>query len=178
MAVITKKAVSIIICCVVICGAFFATGDKTGADKLTLTASAVSNPYANLPCPYSTRKTENGYEVTILDPNYYIDENGDAVIPEKIGNYPVTAIGGVFCSHELKSVFIPERVKSINRNIQSNVYIAEPRTFDSIIDGETHVFGNSLFFDCPNLETVTVAQDNPVYHSTGNCIMLSAESEA
>lgn len=145
-----RRALSLILCLVMIFGVFSAAGEGTGVyGILSLKASASES------LPYSIK---NG-EVTIASPNYYIDENGDAVIPEKIDGYNVTAIHGAFMSSILRTVFIPKTVTSIFNNIGEDSPQSSPD------------FYGGIFYNCPNLESVIVDENNPVYHSDGNCII-------
>lgn len=153
-----KRALSLILSLVMIFGVFSAAGEGIGfSGIMNVTASAEER------LPYSI----NNNKVTITNPNYYIDENGDAVIPERIERLPVTAIRGGFSNPILKTVYIPKSVTSI----ENYIYVSNPLSFESIIDGLTHIYRYSLFGNCPNLETITIAEDNPVYHSSGNCII-------
>lgn len=78
----------------------------------------------------------------------YPDLDGDVVIPQQIAHndvtYDVTAIGdsAFFCCFSIKSVFIPNSI--------------------------THI-GKRAFNECPNLDVITVASDNPVYDSREDC---------
>ena len=154
-----KRALSLILSLVMIFGVFSAAGEGIGfSGIMNVTASAGER------LPYSI----NNNKVTITNPNYYIDENGDAVIPERIERLPVTAIRGGFGSPILKTVYIPKSVTSIENYVY---YKFNPLSFESIIDGLSHIFKHSIFGNCPNLETITIAEDNPVYHSSGNCII-------
>ena len=78
----------------------------------------------------------------------YPDLDGDVVIPQQIVHndvtYAVTAIGdsAFFCCFSIKSVFIPNSI--------------------------THI-GKRSFNECPNLDVITVASDNPVYDSREDC---------
>ena len=153
-----KRALSLILSLVMIFGVFSAAGEGIGfSGIMNVTASAGEI------LPYSI----NNNKVTITNPNYYIDENGDAVIPERIERLPVTAIRGGFSNPILKTVYIPKSVTSI----ENYIYVSNPLSFESIIDGLTHIYRYSLFGNCPNLETITIAEDNPVYHSSGKCII-------
>ena len=72
------------------------------------------------------------------------------VIPATYEGKPVTAIGhlGFSNNDELKSLTIPTTVTSIRQG--------------------------SLFYYCDNVETVTIKEGNPVYHSVDNCIIETA----
>lgn len=70
----------------------------------------------------------------------------DLVIPKSIDGYPVTAIKkhAIRELKKLTSIFIPDSVTSI----------ATP-----------------LLYDCPALVSITVDENNPNYHSDGNCLI-------
>ncbi len=86
----------------------------------------------------------NDGKVTITGCNQ--NANGEIVIPETIEGYPVTSIGkNAFqnCS-ELTDLIIPASVTSIDTN---------------------------PFTGCTGLESITVDENNTVYHSSGNCLI-------
>ncbi|MBR3438445.1 MAG: leucine-rich repeat protein, partial [Clostridia bacterium] len=89
----------------------------------------------------------NDGEVTITDCDKSAD--GDLVIPETIKGCPVTKIGSSAFSgcKALTGVTIPAGVTSISGN---------------------------AFAGCKGLERISVAQDNSVYHSSGNCLIETA----
>ncbi len=91
-------------------------------------------------------------------------------IPAYIGGVPVTEIGMyAFRFDQLTSVILPAGLTSIkfqafcSSGIQS---ITIPASLTSI--------GIEAFAHNPNLQSITVEAGNPVYHSTGNCLMETA----
>ncbi len=82
-------------------------------------------------------------EVTITDADEDIET---ANIPGSIRGYPVTSIGSVafFGCTSLTSVTIPDSVTRI---------------------------GSSVFGKCAGLKSLSVAEDNKIYHSQNNCII-------
>ena len=70
----------------------------------------------------------------------------DLVIPKSIDGYPVTAIEkhAIRELKKLTSIFIPDCVTSIEM---------------------------PLLYDCPALVSITVDENNPNYHSDGNCLI-------
>ena len=75
--------------------------------------------------------------------------SGAVVIPSSLGGYPVTTIDdrAFYGCKGLTSITIPESVTSI---------------------------GRAAFFGCDGLTSITVDQRNPVYKSSGNCIIHKA----
>lgn len=103
-----------------------------------------------------TYTVENG-EAIIINCDKGI--SGDVVIPSELGGYPVTEIwcntSSIYCHafyrcKEITSITIPDSIKNID--------------YES-------------FSYCTNLEKITVSENNPVYHSTGNCLIKTKERE-
>ena len=73
---------------------------------------------------------------------------GDVVIPEVSPNgEAVTHIWGFFDCDGMQSVTVPASVTSIN---------------------------SESFAECPELKSITVVEDNPIFHSENNCIIETA----
>ena len=92
---------------------------------------------------------KDDHTVLIVD---YTGSGGDVVIPSSIRGYPVTALGGrLFCwapihdVPEIRSVFIPDTITFIDSTV-----------FNSLDEGS----------GC-NVETMRVAESNPVYEVYG-----------
>ncbi len=90
------------------------------------------------------------------------------VIPETYNDLPVTQINSsafVDC-RELESVFIPE---SITR-IDNNTFLCCPKLKTiNIPKSVTRIGDNFAVYNY--LESITVEDGNPVYHSAGNCLI-------
>ena len=93
----------------------------------------------------------------------------EAVIPAVYNGLPVTRIadnGFVRCEN-LVSVTIPDSITEIGNlafiGCQSLKSITIPKSVTKI--------GNYIFASCTALEALSVEEDNPVYHSDGNCII-------
>ena len=86
---------------------------------------------------------ENG-EATLVSVNSSI--SGDVVIPDTFEGYPVTGIGlyAFNSCYDMTGITIPASVVNIE---------------------------NSGLSTCEDLVRITVNEDNPVYHSAGNCII-------
>lgn len=124
---------------------------------------------------YSYNEDENSYTLTKL-----LDESViDAVIPESYNGLPVTAIGaGAFEYSMIESVIIPNSVTRIEKNAffrcehLRSVYI--PASVVEMQLDRVDKRYTSPFVLCVNLSSIEVAPENPVYHSSGNCIIETA----
>ena len=67
----------------------------------------------------------------------------------------------------LTSVIISDSVTSVGRYAFQN---CSGLTSVVIPDSVTSI-GNDVFYDCSSLTSIIVAEGNPIYHSTGNCII-------
>ena len=114
------------------------------------------------------------YESNPLSKAHNLYLNGelvtDLVIPEgvtSIGNYAFNGGTG------LVSVKIPENVTAIGdyafQSCGSLTGITIPAGVVSI--------GRGAFRGCSSVETISVAEENSVYHSDGNCLIQTAEKE-
>ncbi len=80
------------------------------------------------------------YPITIIG---YSGDDTDIVIPDRIQNNPVIAIGsGAFRDSNIKSITLPEHLERI---------------------------GSAVFVGCSNLQSVTVDENNPILDSRDNC---------
>ena len=91
----------------------------------------------------------------------------------------VTAIGkgyvndrytGFYFNDTINSVKIPNSVTSIGELAFSN---CRSLTSIEIPSGVTSI-GQLAFYCCYSMTSITVAENNPIYHSTGNCIVETA----
>lgn len=73
------------------------------------------------------------------------------------------------CS-SLTSITIPDSVTSIGSSAFQN---CTGLTSITIPSGVTSI-GSNVFYNCSGLTSIIVAQDNPIYHSSGNCIIETA----
>lgn len=139
---------------------------------------------------FYTYVVEDG-EATIIDVNEKI--SGNAVIPSKLGGYPVTRIDHdafMYCMDltnitisnsvvsigdyafynctGLKSITIPNSVVSLG---YSAFYDCTGLTSVTIGSGVTNI-GDSAFGGCTNLTSIKVDNQNKVYDSRNNCNAL------
>ncbi len=80
---------------------------------------------------------------------------------KKIGN------GAFSCCEQLQEIIIPQGVEEIGKDAFYNCHslkkIVIPDTVTSI--------GEGAFTNCGDIEEITVDENNPVYHSSGNCLI-------
>ena len=100
-------------------------------------------------------------------------EDRDVVIPNKspTGDY-VTSIGDYAFDHctGLTSITIPDSVTSIG---EAAFFCCTDLTSITIPNGVTSV-GEGVFAGCTELTSINVDADNPVYHSSSNCLIETA----
>ena len=94
--------------------------------------------------------------------------------------YPngLTSIGSYAFSgcDSIESVILPDSVSHLGWdafgycNGLKHLSIGKSLTFDYLPSNESNYY-NFPFYHCPNLCTVTVSTDNPVYHSYNNCVI-------
>ncbi len=122
---------------------------------------------------------------------------GKVVIPDAIEGYPVTAIGEkAFSSRRnITEITLPATVKTIGRlafyqcegmtsvNLPSGLTTIEYGTFSlctslkSLHIPATVTKINPEAFSCRKLSSLTVEEGNPVYYSTGNCVIKATTKE-
>ncbi|MCI5683074.1 MAG: leucine-rich repeat domain-containing protein, partial [Clostridiales bacterium] len=98
--------------------------------------------------------------------------SGELDIPSQIGGYRVTSIGDYafeWCGG-LTSVVIPDSVTSIGDFAFSR---CEGLT-SVVIPGSVTSIGACAFSGCSELVSITVAKNNGIYHSKGNCLIETA----
>ena len=97
---------------------------------------------------------------------------GNLEIPEYIGGIPVTTISNDAFSGctGLTSITIPSRVTSIDNHAFSG---CTGLTNINIPASVTNIKG-SAFIGCMGLTSMTVDENNPAYHSNGNCIIYTS----
>ena len=120
----------------------------------------------------------NSVTVTSGNPVYYSDGNciieraskiliqgcNNSIIPQDIiavGNY------AFFNCDNLASVVIPDGIMSIGDSAFGN---CDNITSIMISAGVTSI-GDDAFYGCGSLNSITVASENPVYYSEGNCLI-------
>ncbi len=110
----------------------------------------MTHPTAN-PMQYNADLYLNGQLVT------------DLVIPDD-----VTSIGyaAFWCCNSIKSVTIPEGVTNIGYGAFEGC-----QNLESIYFPSTVINISNILRDCINLSSITVADGNTVYHSSGNCLI-------
>ena len=94
---------------------------------------------------------------------------GDLILP--VDN-SITEIGPRAFFHEcvgLTGIMLPDSVTSIGDNAFNGAGLLNI----SIPDSVTYMADNA-FVSCENVQSITVAKDNAVYHSTGNCLIETA----
>ena len=100
----------------------------------------------------------------------YTIENG--VLTFKDG---VTFIDGWHLMYTSKlvtitDVIIPDSVKRVN----NGVFYGCPDIKSVTIGSGVEFIGKSVFYGCHDIESMVIAEDNPVYHTSGNCIIETA----
>ena len=93
--------------------------------------------------------------ITITGYEYDGSEPAEVIIPSEIAGCPVTAIYylDIVSNKNIKSIYIPKSVTTItNYN-----YLVDPHYI--------------------SLESIEVEPGNPIYHSSGNCIIQTAEKQ-
>jgi len=93
----------------------------------------------------------------------------DIVIPKSVNGYPIDWIGqnAFYDNQQITSIVIPEGVECIDHHAFCG---ASNLTSVVIPDSATDI-GIAAFSDCPSLTSITVGKNNPVYHSSGNCLI-------
>jgi hypothetical protein len=122
---------------------------------------------------------------------------GKVVVPDTIEGCPVTAIGeNAFSGRRyITSITLPQTVNAIGRlafyqcegmtdiNLPSGLTTIEYGTFSLCTSLTTlHIPAtvtkiNPEGFSCRKLSSLTVEEGNPVYYSTGNCVIKAATKE-
>lgn len=122
---------------------------------------------------------------------------GKVVVPDTIEGCPVTAIGEKAFSGRryITSITLPQTVNAIGRlafyqcegmtdiNLPSGLTTIEYGTFSLCTSLTTlHIPAtvtkiNPEGFSCRKLSSLTVEEGNPVYYSTGNCVIKAATKE-
>lgn len=107
---------------------------------------------------------------------YSIANNADFIlgnysieIPIEYNGYPVTKIeDGTFSNIDGETtIAIPDSIIEIGENAFENCHdVTTIEIPSSIIK-----IGHRTFSSCENLKKIKVSKDNPVYHSTGNCLI-------
>ncbi len=88
-------------------------------------------------------------------------------------NSQLTTIGDyAFRGCALNYFDIPDNVTSIGFQAFNNVGVTE-----LYIPANVTSIGENAIINCANLETITVAANNPVYHSEGNCLIETATNK-
>lgn len=109
-------------------------------------------------CGYEFDMSNNGLEIKVY--NSYCEiigigscKNKDVILPDTFQGLPVTKLSdGVFMDCDfLESVYIPA----------------------SIIEITGSRFTNSPFRNCPNLKSIEVDPNNTIFHSSGNCLIIT-----
>lgn len=104
----------------------------------------------------------------------YIGDKTEVIIPEKIGDYPVTSIGdsSFFCNSSIISVIIPEGVTNIGKcafeECRSMISIEIPKTVTAI--------GSRAFSGCSSLESIKLPNgvETICDYTFFNCTSLSS----
>ena len=118
-------------------------------------------PRSNISGSYEIRKETVGIGNSAFE---YCGDLTSITIPDS-----VTSIGDyAFCACDaLESITIPDSVRSIGN---SAFEYCGALTSITIGSGVTSI-SNKMFLYCRGLEEITVSEDNPVYHSAGNCLI-------
>lgn len=114
-----------------------------------------------------TLLSDKTYAVAASEELYALDDI-HLVIPSEYNGKAVTVIeeDGFKELIGLVSVTIPDSVTTIGLYAFNS---CNGLTSIVIGSGVTHNF--YAFRDCPNITQITVSDDNPIYHSSGNCII-------
>lgn len=160
---------------------------------LAITACRVPEKEPSVGLEFSENEDGTGYCVTGIG----ICSDLDVVIPASYNDLPVTEIGKkAFAScTELTSVIIPKSITKIGEyaflRCSSLTEIEIPDGVTTIgaeafadcyalrsvrISKSVSEMGYGVFVNCSVLSNIHVAEDNPVYHSAGNCL-LETESK-
>lgn len=99
-------------------------------------------------CPLYITRDLSASSVEITGVNFPIQ--GNIEIPSIINGKTVVSIGAnAFANQQIVSLVIPASITSI---------------------------GNNAFFGCDNVTNITIDNDNPIYKSDGNCIILKSDN--
>lgn len=110
----------------------------------------------------------------ILSGRNFTEVQTNIVIPPGYNGKPVKEIGyAVFngCSY-VKDLTLPDTIIKIGNNAFSDCGITKLNIPASLVD-----IGDSAFRRCRMLTEITVDKDNPVYHSSGNCLINTADKK-
>ena len=103
----------------------------------------------------------------------YIYDSPDPVtvnIPAEYEGLPVKSISGFNMAKPVKEVIIPEGVEQINYDAFAGSGLQRITIPASVTE-----IGMLAFDGCADLEEIVVADGNPVYHSDGNCVIVTSE---
>ena len=91
------------------------------------------------------------------------------VIPEMIDGYIVTAIGDYafeYCANVI-SITLPDGITSIG----TQVFVGCTGLESMTIPASVVSIGDTILANCYSLDSICVSENNPVYHSAGNCLI-------
>jgi hypothetical protein len=121
---------------------------------------------------------------------------GKVVIPDTIEGCPVTAIGekAFYQQGKITEIILPDTVNTIGKSafalceklttvnlpsgltvINSGVFATCPKLTSLHIPSTVTNIDTYAFNVCDNLSSLTVESGNPVYYSTGNCVIRTAD---
>lgn len=129
---------------------------------------------------------ENGLIYQLLDDGTYsvgvdstengnqLDIEGDFIVPNEFNGKKVTAISGLYGLYKVTSITVPEGIKQIDGfsfggclNLKR---IFLPKSFESL------VYSSFFLWDCDNLESVDVSEENEYFCSVDGIVFTKDKS--
>ena len=96
----------------------------------------------------------------------------EIVIPKTVNGYPVNWIAqNAFAENRhVTSVIIPEGVVHVG----GKAFLGMTSLTSIVLPNSLEEIGRLAFIECPALASIVVGENNPIYHSDGNCLIETA----